>query len=174
MKVIFLDFDGVINNWNNFDGVDVNNVLPLIEIVKITGAKIVATSSNKYSFQVNGVEYADSNYSHYVLELKKLGIEIFDVTPYVEGNREKEIIKYLEEHPEIEEFLIFDDDYIIDPLKEHQVFLDLYMGITDEHVESSLNILNGKLGFYPPNFDFGETLEERNIRINQYHLRKRK
>ena len=56
MKVIFLDFDGVINNWNNFDGVDINNVLPLLEIVKITDAKIVATSSNKYSFQVNGVK----------------------------------------------------------------------------------------------------------------------
>ncbi|MBQ2872847.1 MAG: hypothetical protein IJE89_02490 [Bacilli bacterium] len=173
MKVIFLDFDGVVNNWNNFDGVDINNVLPLLEIVKMTGAKIVATSSNKYSFQVNGVKYDDSRYSYYVSELKKLGIDIFDVTPYLEGNREKEIAKYLEEHPEIEDFLILDDDYVINSLKKHQVFLDLYMGITKEHVEPSVRILNGKLGFYPPDFNFDETLEERNIRINQYHSRKR-
>jgi hypothetical protein len=173
MKVIFLDFDGVLNNWNNFDGVDINNVLPLLEIVNDTGAKIVATSSNKYSFQVNGVKYDDSKYSYYVSELNKLGIDIFDITPYVEGNREKEIIKYLQVHPEIEEFLILDDDYVISSLKEHQVFLDLYMGITKEHVEPSVRILNGSLGFYPPQFDFNETVIQRNTRINQYHLRKK-
>ncbi len=25
MNIIFLDFDGVINNWNHFYGVDINN-----------------------------------------------------------------------------------------------------------------------------------------------------
>lgn len=173
MKVIFLDFDGVINNWNNFDGVDINNVLPLLEIIKLTGAKIVATSSNKYSFQANGVKYDNSRYSYYVSELKELGIDIFAITPYVDGNREREIIKYLEDHPEIKEFLILDDDYVINSLKEHQVFLDLYRGITKEHVEPSVSILNGKLGFYPHDFNFDETLEQRNIRINQYYSRKR-
>lgn len=173
MKVIFLDFDGVINNWNNFDGVDINNVLPLIEIIRLTGAKVVATSSNKYSFQVNGVNYADSRYYYYVSELKKLGIDIFDVTPYVDGNREKEIIKYLGEHPEIDEFLILDDDYVIDSLKEHQVFLDLYAGITKEHINPSIDILNGKLGFYPKMFDFNETQAQRMIRINNYYSRKK-
>lgn len=43
MKVIFLDFDGVINNWDNFDGVDYNNVSRLIKIINSTGAVIVAT-----------------------------------------------------------------------------------------------------------------------------------
>lgn len=172
MKVIFLDFDGVINNWNNFDGIDVNNVSYLLEIVKLTGAKVVATSSNKYAFQVRGIKFEDSKYSKYVDNLKKLGVDIYDVTPYVDGNRESEIIRYLEMHPEIEDFLILDDDSVIKKLQDHQVFLDLYMGITKEHVEPSINILNGKLGFYPPEFDFDETLEERNIRINKYYSRK--
>ena len=88
-------------------------------------------------------------------------------------NREKEIIKYLEEHSEIEEFLILDDDYVINSLKEHQVFLDLYRGITQEHVEPSINILNGRLGFYPPEFNFDETPIQRNNRINQYYSRKK-
>lgn len=29
MKCIFLDFDGVINNWNHFDGVAIENALIL-------------------------------------------------------------------------------------------------------------------------------------------------
>ena len=33
MKVIFLDFDGVINNWDVYDGVDVNNVRILKQII---------------------------------------------------------------------------------------------------------------------------------------------
>ena len=57
MKVIFLDFDGVINNWNNDFIVDYDNVKYLLEIIRDTDAKIVATSSNKYSFQVNGIKY---------------------------------------------------------------------------------------------------------------------
>ena len=52
MKVIFLDFDGVINNWEYFEGIDYN-VKYLLEIINSTGAKVVATSSKKYQFQRN-------------------------------------------------------------------------------------------------------------------------
>ena len=53
MKVIFLDFDGVINNWKNFEGVDFNNVKYLLQIIKSTGAKVVASSSKKHTFQID-------------------------------------------------------------------------------------------------------------------------
>ena len=53
------------------------------------------------------------------------------------------------------------------------VFPDLYNGLCEEHIVPSVNILNGKLGFYPPNFDFNETIEERMVRINMYHSKKR-
>ena len=33
MKVIFLDFDGVINNWDNFNGVDFKNVEKLLMLL---------------------------------------------------------------------------------------------------------------------------------------------
>lgn len=91
MKVIFLDFDGVINNWTNLDIVDKNNVINLLKIINITGAKIVATTSNKYSFQAYGIEYEHTGYYNYVKILKKYGIEIFDVTPLVSKKRELEI-----------------------------------------------------------------------------------
>ena len=174
MKVIFLDFDGVINNWEHFDGVDYNNVKFLLQIIDITGAEIVATSSTKYSFQREfGIKYEDSSFYEYVNILKNFGINIYNITPYVKGNRELEINEYLKLHPDVEQFLILDDEFVSESFKEHQVFLDLYKGICEDHVSPSVNILNGNLGFYPPNFDFNETLEERNTRTNEYYTRKR-
>lgn len=66
MKVIFLDFDVVINNWDNFNGVDFKNVERLLKIINVTGAKIVATTSNKYDFQVHLMNFEDTNYFRYV------------------------------------------------------------------------------------------------------------
>lgn len=172
MKVIFLDFDGVINNINSINDVDLENVKHLSEIIKKTKAKIVVTSSTKYSLQRKcNIDYKKTTFYKYVEELKKYNIETYDITPYIDENRELEIIKYLKNHPEIKEFLILDDDYIIESLKENQVFLDLYKGITEEHINPAINILNGDLGFYPSNFDFNESLEKRLIRINKNYKR---
>lgn len=175
MKVIFLDFDGVINNWEHFEGVDSKNVRWLLEIINKTNAKVVVTSSNKYNFQrYSDVYMKNTLFYEYVKTLNELGIEILDVTPYVNENRELEIVEYLKMHPEVEQFLILDDDRVIKSLLEHQVFLELYNGITEEHIKPSIDILNGKLGFYPPNFNFDESYEERWIRINEYHNSKKK
>jgi len=136
----------------------------LLEIIKLTEAKVAATSSKKYYFQRNlGIPYENTSFYEDVKVLKEYGINISDITPYIDGNREVEINEYLKVHSEIEQFLILDDDYVISSLIEHQVFLDLYNGICEEHVNPSVNILNGKLGFYPPNFNFTETLKERNV-----------
>ena len=174
MKVIFLDFDGVINNWEHFERVDYNNVKFLLQIIDMTSAKIVATSSKKHSFQREfGIKYEESSFYEYVNILKSYGINIEDITPYVKGIRELEINEYLKLHPEIEQFLILDDEFVSEMFKEHQVFLDLYRGICLEHVKPSVSILNGNLGFYPQNFDFNKTLEDRNTRINEYYAKKR-
>jgi len=173
MKVIFLDFDGVINNWHSFDEIDPKNVECLLKIINSTNAKIVVTSSKKYIFQLDkNINYEDTGCYKYIKILEMYGIETYGITPYVKGKRELEIIEYLNEDPEIEEFLILDDDSVIESLKDHQVFLDLYKGITEEHIIPSINILNGNLGFYPPDFNFFETPMERLIRINKYYNNK--
>lgn len=174
MKVIFLDFDGVINNWNEMDGVSLYNVIVLKEILKRTNAKIVATTSNKYSFQrpKNAIDYYSTNYyQNYILYLKELGIEIYDVTPYVNANRTLEIEQYLKEH-DIEDYVIVDDELVGPSLQDHQVFLDLYLGLQSEHIEPILRILDGELGFYPKSYNRNETPEELSIRINNYHNHK--
>ena len=93
MKVIFLDFDGVINNWNHFNGVDFENVKILKTIINLSGAKVVATTSNKYSLQGgSSIDYYSSiYYNNYVKYLNELGIEIYDITPFVNKDRTLEI-----------------------------------------------------------------------------------
>jgi len=173
MKIIFLDFDGVINNWHSFDEIDPENIKYLLTIINSTNAKVVVTSSRKYIFQLDKkVKFKETSCYKYIQTLLSYGIEIYGITPYVNGKRELEINEYLKEHPEIEQFLILDDDSVIESLKDHQVFLDLYKGICEEHIEPSINILNGILGFYPPNFDFNETPMDRLIRINKYYNNK--
>ena len=84
-----------------------------------------------------------------------------------------QVKKYIEEH-QIEQYVILDDELIEEELQEHQVFLDLYRGLQEEHIIPALNILNGNLGFYPPNYDRNETPEELNSRINSYYSKARK
>ena len=75
MKCIFLDFDGVINNWYHFDGVSIENAMILKKIIELSDAKIIATTSNKYSLQrTDKVEYYKSKfYNDYVKCLNELG-----------------------------------------------------------------------------------------------------
>ena len=174
MRCIFLDFDGVINNWNHFDGVCLENALMLKKIVDLTDAKIVVTSSNKYPIQKNNdIDYYNSRfYKKYVQKLNEIGIEIYDITPFCNCDRTFEIQKYLLDN-EIESFVIVDDELVSETLQEHQVFCDLYRGLQEEHIEPIINILNGKIGFYPETYNRQETSNELILRINRYYKKTR-
>ena len=170
MKYIFLDFDGVINNWDHFEGVATNNAMILKKIVDISQAKVVVTTSNKYELQrYNNVDYYKSNlYNTYIKPLNDLGIKIYDLTPMVDSDKTLEIKKYIEDH-EIEQYVILDDELIGKELQEHQVIVELYRGLQEEHIIPTINILNGILGLYPSDYDRNETPEEWLYRINEYH-----
>lgn len=111
MKVIFLDIDGVLNSDEyldkieglNIEGiesqVDVNKIKLLKKAVEETGAKVVLSSSWRYT---RNAQY-----------LKQLLLEygiLVDSTPYMENERGKEIKKWLEEHKDTEDFVILDDE----------------------------------------------------------------
>ena len=171
MKVIFLDFDGVINDYLSFNQVNEKNAEVLKRIIAETDAKVVVTSSHKYRWQRNNSTTSMLN-NYYVKSLKEKGIDIFDCTPLVNCEREQEILKYLENHPEVTEFVILDDDYIIKSLKDHEIFIDLQAGLKEKHVIPAIRILNGNLSFYHDctEEELNETPEERVLRMNQiYH-----
>ena len=154
MKVIFLDFDGVINDYITINEINEYNVEMLKRIVNETDAKVVVTSSHKQLYQMNNNKEGFLNNNYYVQTLKENGIDIIDCTPYIkeqgikDNQREQEILEYLKNHPEITQFLILDDDYIIETLKEHEIFLDLGSGLREKYLAPAIKILNGELNFY--------------------------
>jgi len=117
MKVIFLDVDGVLNSeyWykKNHEkhpelcrvdtAIDPRYVRNLRKIVKRTGAKIVLSATCR------GVVRKDkTHYLHKIL--KKYGLEIYDYTLRLSGERGYEIQDWLDKHKDVTNIVILDDD----------------------------------------------------------------
>ena len=84
MKIIFLDLDGVLNNWYHPELIDKKNALVLKKVLELSKAKVVLTSSNKYSFQREGIYSIKGSFlEKYLGVLKTMNIPIYDITPYV-------------------------------------------------------------------------------------------
>ena len=180
MKVIFLDFDGVLNceqtfldyiykKENNlplsifyqiqdkgknglFLPIDEEKVQILGEIVKLTGAKIVLTSSHRADWKdgKENIQFSKSKALLYLFE--KYNIEVIGITPYIShrliGPREDEIKAYLSQHNEIESFCVIDDDdFDLKTLKEFLVKTTMNKNEFDEgglqkrHIDEAVKIL---------------------------------
>lgn len=146
MKAIFLDFNGVLDTNANMDEINPDNLQRLKHIVDETGAKIVISSSLKRSYYYTG------RFSKLLLEIIKRvteeGMEVIGITPNA-TTREEEIQMYLNNHPEIENFCIIDDDYDMGSFKSHMVKLPCQieigqMGLDDVHMNMAIEILNTK------------------------------
>ena len=134
MRVIFLDYQGVLDTYENPDILDVENLNILLEIVKRTNAKIVITSSLRCTyFLIN------------ILALNN--VDVYGLTPLLD-NKEKEITFYLNIHPEIESYCILDDEYYFKSMKEHMVKLKLHKdkgnGLKDISLPNVIEKLNYK------------------------------
>lgn len=137
MKVIFLDYDGVVNtlwfqdvngepNFNFPTNDRVNNTQAIAWLNKLcreTGAKIVVSSTWRM----------DNNYKEclYNAGLNK-DIEILGKTPILHIARGIEIQHWLDENEDknIDSFVILDDDMDMEHLTEYTVFTDTYIGLT--------------------------------------------
>jgi len=129
MNIIFLDIDGVLNAEDDFGGRKKPNpkiegyrgiskvkVRMLKEIVDITKAEIVLVSSWKENYE----DYINNGYKNKIgkylyNKLRELNLEIKETTlKYNSSNntkyREKEIKNYLKDHPEVENYVIIDDE----------------------------------------------------------------
>lgn len=124
MKVIFLDVDGVLNSEKLIkekkgDIIDRSKVRILKNIIEKTGAKVVLSSGWRLWFDDNLLP--KDGYSQLLYEaLKGFNIELFDKTPdfsteeirtrktfsHIKG---KEILNWLDNHKEIENYIVIDD-----------------------------------------------------------------
>lgn len=108
MKVVFLDVDGVLNSKQDGNSIRVRTDLHLRllrEIVKVTGAKIVLSSSWRCG-PVTAIKNLKNRLAEY-------GLEIMDSTPVLSGSscRGDEICQWLYNNGQsVERFVILDDD----------------------------------------------------------------
>lgn len=159
MKIIFLDIDGVLNDQNSIataeDGAGIDGWKPdavrqLKRILAETGAEIVISSTWRL-----GIRLAAKNADDSASELKK-GFKRFDlpawvgVTPRKLSNchRGFEIQMYLDKHPEVNRYVIIDDD---SNMLEHQtpffVKTEFWSdsndtALTKERADRAIEILN--------------------------------
>lgn len=153
MKVIFLDFDGVITTYNSKWKIDMNNIKIINDICDKTNAKIVVTSSWRIGHR--GDVLAFNGYlTQYIIEhnyldnvqdtFDKFIGNIVGMTESIGGWRGDEIKLYMSEHPEVENYVILDDD---SDMCDYQLFnfvqTDTYEGITERDAKLCVDILNG-------------------------------
>lgn len=143
MKVIFLDFDGVITTplrWK----MNAKNIRCVKKIVDNTGAKIVVSSSWRY-------KTLDETKKH-ILKWKRrcphnksvfwLVDNIYDQTSFA-GSRGDEIQSWLDNH-EVEDYVIIDDEgTMLDSQLFHFVQIcNWEYGITDIEADVAIKLLN--------------------------------
>ena len=151
MKILFLDFDGVLNGvtfvrCGERAGavLDKTKLMLLKQIVDATGAKIVLTTSWREHWWNNLAE-CDGTGEAISLMFRTYGLEILDKTPKLHTAREKEIKSWLDAHPETENFVVLDDSLLgADFLGGHFVKTSGYFGGLDEtDAQKAIRILNG-------------------------------
>lgn len=152
MKVIFLDIDGVLNDdstptrtKSRFVFIDREKLLRLKQIVDATGAEIVLSSTWRY-------DRDNPQYNGDFLELqevfRQVGLEFYSFTPEdVYGiRRGMEIRAWLGLHPEVDRYIILDDELFdfeqrgLLPRLIRTEFGD--GGLTDAHVQEAIEMLS--------------------------------
>ena len=122
------------------DILDERAICQLRRIVETTSAEIVLSSSWRwYKEQRNTVHK----------QLKRKNIDFIDTTPIeitIKMSRADEINAWLEKHPDIDNYVILDDEEIKDiKLIPHLVRTTFKHGLTRDKAEQAIKILKGEL-----------------------------
>lgn len=117
IRVIFLDIDGVLNNFYSPQETQIDEfrVEYLKRIIDATGAKVVLTSSLRKSWNTKDFSLTPtaSDLRKKQNELfGKYGIKIYGITPLDSGDTQECIYAWLKMHPEVESFVVIDDETI--------------------------------------------------------------
>ena len=150
-KIIFLDFDGVLNTehyqgllqyqgkpWQDEYGAffDPKAVKQHKRIIDATDADIVVESSWKYL----GLDAMKE-----LWEVRNLPGTIIDITPSLLGkNKGVEIASWLSKYAKQDiRYVIIDDEYVIlDSQLPHFILTNPYEGITEEQANRAISMLN--------------------------------
>ena len=151
-KIIFLDFDGVLNTeyyqgllqfqgkqWQDEHGAffDPRAVRQLKRVIDTTDADIVVESSWKYL----GLEAMQE-----LWRVRDLPGRVIDITPSLTGNASKgeEIAAWLSEYATPDtRYVIIDDEYVVlDTQIPYFILTNPYEGLTEEQANRAISILH--------------------------------
>jgi hypothetical protein len=150
MKIVFLDFDGVLNSRLFFarrrettgadDALDVAAVERVNRILARTGAKVVISSTWRVTDGMDRVREV----------LSKHGFvgEIVGATPTRGGTRGAEIKAWLDDNPRPTGYVVLDDATDVDPVRKRHVQTRMEDGLLDEHVDLACAMLE-KSNWWP-------------------------
>lgn len=163
MKVIFLDIDGVLNSHRTFmvwgcgflrktpphtvEGTKLDPVaIALLKATVIaTGAKIVISSTWR-----RGSTVEDFNDMFKAYGWDTTGI-VIGMTPTTDkGFRGDEVDMWLADHPEVENFMIIDDDCDMtkEQLKNHFTHSDIRVGFDEPNVQQILKVFGTSMDHF--------------------------
>jgi len=156
MRVIFLDFDGVLNRGSGAFLVAL--VDRLNRITAKSGTVIVVHSSWRHSrtvktlrailqgFGVTGEVVGKCDSPVYEQQEDGMLVECCDWENWTEGfdsndERAVAIQRWLRDHPDVEKYVILDDCGGFTELADHFVQTQMNVGLTDDHVRQALELL---------------------------------
>ena len=154
--------DGVLNtNFSKsecagFLGIDTAKVRLLKRIIEVTGAEIVLISTWMLNFEVGAYKQAAKECKYLSNKLRKQGLKVYDKISNLKWvNRGEDLWTYIQAHPEIEQYVILDDESFRGYYKNHELekrwiktlpgYKDFdHSGLTEDLVEVAIKILNGE------------------------------
>ena len=143
-RVIFLDFDGVVTTPES-DYVFVPELMTRLgRLLEETDACIVISSSRRCgTLEQTKESIVSPDNTHVRNHPFPYYDRIVGQTPFVITSvRGEQVAAYLEMHPEVERYVILDDERRFLPEQfKHLVFVDEETGLTDKDVERAEEIL---------------------------------
>lgn len=133
MKVIFLDFDGVIFTYGSYDFSPVACRNLQILLNKIPDLKIIISSSWRHL----GIEQCKNTLQAHGIDSAR----VIGITGDEFGCRGNQIRAYLERNPEITNFVILDDEYVGAGLENNIVKTNAYKGFNNSDINKIIKVL---------------------------------
>lgn len=153
MNVLFLDYDGVVNipmwsehktrGWARRFNMPYDNKVNHLEAVQW-----VSEFCEKYNYDivVTSTWRLEANYKECLINAGlRDGIQILGCTPILKelsAQRGEEISLWLDEHPEVKNYLIFDDESDMTVHMERLIKVDNLIGFTEKDYHFAVTLHN--------------------------------
>lgn len=112
------------------------------EIVDATGALIVLSSTWRDDWNVEDESLNGSDFNELRAKFHEFGMDFYDRTgAWNTRGRGWEILAWLEEHGAVESFVILDDWDDMGPVRNHLIWVNPSLGLTEEQVQEAIKIL---------------------------------